>query len=442
MSSAWKVVVVLVSMVAATPTAWADPEEPAPAADPWLDPQARTPSTTPAPPPIAEEPSAAEPSAPSGLREIQIHGFVSQGAFVSTANDYIGSSSRGSLEMFEAGFNLSTEVADRLRVGIQLFSRDVGKFHDVSPRVDWAFLDYRVRPWFGIRAGVIKMPFGLYNEYSDIDSSRTPLLLPQSIYPVRNREALLSHRGFSVYGTHPMGGAGELEYQAWLGSLSIPENALTIGGATLDSIDTKYVTGAQMFWHPPIEGLRIGGSWLRASIDFNLVLSPENTAAVIMAGLVPADYDGRLLVAQRPTTFVIGSAELIRGKWQLAAEYARSFKHQITEPALIPTLEEDREGLYASAAYQHTERLALGLYYSLDHLEASDRRGRDAMKYPERFYAYQRDLAASVRFDVNDHWLWKLEAHFMDGAAQLELDAASRPERFWGMFLVRTTVTF
>ena len=32
--------------------------------------------------------------------------------------------------------------------------------------MDWAFLDYQWRPWLGLRAGIIKMPFGLYNEYT------------------------------------------------------------------------------------------------------------------------------------------------------------------------------------------------------------------------------------------------------------------------------------
>ena len=74
-------------------------------------------------------------------------------------------------------------------------------------------------------------------------------------------------------------------------------------------------------------------------------------------------------------------------------------------------------------------------------VDANDRGGHDP-KYAERFYAYQRDLAATLRFDVNDHWLWKLEGHFMDGTASLPQLANPHPERYWGLFLLRTTVTF
>src|SRR5205814_9800689 len=140
---------------------------------------------------------------------------------------YIGASSRGSLKLFEAGVNVSREVTDRLRAGVQLFARDFGALEDPL-RIDWAFLDYRWRPWLGVRAGVIKMPFGLYNEYTDIDSARLPILMPQSVYSFRNRDILLSHRGFSIYGNRGLRRAGVLEYQAWLGTLDVAVDGLDV----------------------------------------------------------------------------------------------------------------------------------------------------------------------------------------------------------------------
>jgi hypothetical protein len=396
------------------------------------------------PPAIIAEPSAASPATVpgSGLGAIQIHGFVSEGGFVSTDNDYIGKSSRGSLELFEAGINFSTEVADRLRAGVQLFTRDFGEFDD-GLHVDWAFLDYQWRPWLGLRAGIIKMPFGLYNEYTDIDAGRLPILMPQGVYPFRNRDVLLAHRGFALYGNHELGAGGAVEYQAWLGTLSIPENALTVsGGTTLDEIDAKYVTGAQLYWQPPVDGLRIGGTFLRASIDFRLTLPPAVVQQLIDAGLVPPDYDGTLVVSQRPDTWIVGSVEYIRGDWLFAAEYTRAFKHQqSTLPALSPTIDEDAERFYGMVTRRLSSWLEIGTYYSVHHLDANDRRGRDP-KWPERHYAWQRDLAATVRFDVNDHWLWKLEAHFIDGTGDLAPLTNPERARYWGLFLFRTTVTF
>jgi hypothetical protein len=211
------------------------------------------------PSPIVTGASAARTTPGIDRPRVDIHGFVSEGGFLSTSNDYIGASSQGSLKLAEVGLNVSTEVTDRLRVGAQLFARDFGALED-TPRFDWAYLDYRWKSWLGIRAGIIRMPFGLYNEYADIDSARVAILLPQGVYSFRNRDVLLSHRGFDVYGHRALGAAGELDYQLWLGTLNIPDNALIVSGATLNSIDDKYVTGAQVFWQPPLEGLRLGAT--------------------------------------------------------------------------------------------------------------------------------------------------------------------------------------
>src|SRR5687768_2805422 len=101
--------IAVAAMLVATPAS-AQPAEPQPAAP--------DPAPTPEPQPV----EAAD------LGRIQIHGFVSEGAFVSTANDYIGVSSRGSVKLLEVGINFSTEVADRLRAGVQVFARELGKF--------------------------------------------------------------------------------------------------------------------------------------------------------------------------------------------------------------------------------------------------------------------------------------------------------------------------
>jgi hypothetical protein len=447
--------VALASVMLACPTrgASARPDEPRPSPDarapdglPLSPGAAPEPAAAAAPPALAASPriaDRAEPPVSPDLdgRKVDIHGFVSEGGFLSTSNEYIGSSSRGSLKLAEAAISFSTQVNDRLRVGAQLFARDFGTFED-APRFDWAFFDYRWRSWLGLRAGIIRMPFGLYNEYSDIDSARLPILLPQSVYPFRNRDILLSHRGFGIYGDRALGTAGELEYQAWLGTLDIPANALMVSGATLDAIDTRYVTGAQVFYQPPLDGLRIGATAVRTSVDFKLTLPPATTTALIMAGVVPPDYKGAIVVSQRPDTWIIGSAEYVHEAWSFAAEYSRTFKRQRTSlPAVIKTFDEDNERFYAMASYRQSAGLELGGYYSVYHLDANDRHGRDP-RYAERYFAFQRDLAATVRIDVNDHWLWKLEAHFIDGTADLEIPSNPHPDRYWGLFLLRTTVTF
>jgi hypothetical protein len=385
------------------------------------------------------QPADPEASAPDKL---QIHGFVSQGAFYSTDNDYIGASSRGSAELFEAGLNFSTEPVERLRVGVQLFAARTGTLSDGTPRIDWAFLDYRLRRWLKLRAGIIRIPFGLYNEFVDVDAARTPILMPQAVYTLRSRDLLISHTGFSGYGTLELGAGGSLDYQAWGGSLNIPRAALELDGAELESLETRYAVGGQLMWNAPLEGLRAGVSWIRAVIDFNLQLDQELIDVLVAMGLVEPTYDGALFITQRPASLYVGSLEYTRGDWTFAAEYVRQRTTQKTSLAAIPDAKGDSERFYAMVNRQLSRCWAASAYYSVIHSDANHRTGRDPMRFPIRHVAFQRDAALTLRFDVNDHWLWKAEAHFIDGAADLSRSANPNPERYWGLFLLKTTVTF
>src|SRR4051794_10513728 len=57
---------------------------------------------------------------------VEIHGFVSQGFLVSSQNDYLAATKKGSFEMSEVGINFTKELTPDLRIGLQLFARDLG----------------------------------------------------------------------------------------------------------------------------------------------------------------------------------------------------------------------------------------------------------------------------------------------------------------------------
>ena len=119
---------------------------------------------------------------------VEIHGFVSQGFIASSGSNYLADSKQGSFEFSEVGINFSKQLTDRMRVGMQLFTHDLGPLGNYRTRFDWFYLDYRFWDWFGVRAGRTKLPFGLYNESSDIDAARVPVLLPSQFiqYPIVN----------------------------------------------------------------------------------------------------------------------------------------------------------------------------------------------------------------------------------------------------------------
>ena len=388
-----------------------------------------------------EEPAPAQEveASPVALPAVQLHGFVSQGAFLTTSNNYLGNSTHGSAEFTEAALNVSSEVADRLRVGLQLFTRDVGPIGDYKLTLDWAFLDYRFKEWLGMRAGRVKMPFGLYNEVNDVPGGRLPILLPQSIYPVSSRDFLLALTGASLYGSPRLGEYGTLDYQVFFGTIFIDlgDSPEFIGA------HTHRAGGAQALWRTPIEGLRVGPSFLNVKLDFDFQLDQMTIDQLVMNGSVPPDFDGRAQLRLHDANLLIGSVEYDIHRWLFAAEYSRYFIHaETTPPGLLPGDEDTvSERFYALVSHRPTEQLSVGGYASFQFNDVDNRSGEGL---PVPHSAYQQDYAATGRYDVNEFWLFKLEAHLLRGTALLSRadNAGDPPEKTWAMFLAQTVLSF
>jgi hypothetical protein len=368
---------------------------------------------------------------------VQVHGFVSQGFIKTSANNYLANSERGSFEFTEVGINFTKEITDNFRVGAQLFARDLGPIGNYSAQFDWFYLDYRLFDWLGIRAGRTKLPFGLYNETSDIDAARVPILLPQSVYPIQNRDFLLAQTGVELYGLLPLGKAGDLDYRAYGGTLAFD---LKYEGAsdTVKKIETPYIVGGRLMWRAPLDGLSLGGSVQSLKLNFDYELPSAQLTALRAAGQVPANYSG-LVSASIPAVLAVGSVEYAPGDLLLAAEYSRwRTRIESSLPEVFPESTTWSERFYAMGSYRVSSWFVPGAYYSAQFPNVDDRHGRQN---------HQHDFAASLRFDINAHWLLKLEGHFMRGTAGLSsqlndnapLDTLTRD---WVVFLAKTTAYF
>jgi hypothetical protein len=366
--------------------------------------------------------AAAELELPGGSVRLETHGFVSQGFLLTSANNYLANTSRGSFEFSEIGLNFTLPATDKLRLGVQLFSRQLGPIGDYKATLDWYYLDYHWKDWLGLRAGRVKLPFGLYNASSDIDSARTAILLPQSVYPAQNRDFLLAQTGGELYGYAHLGAPGALEYQLYGGTIFIELTPQPGSPITVLDLTVPYVAGGRLLWSPPLDGLRLGASLQFLRLDLNLLTPQKNTVSFKV-----------------PATLWVASAEYLIRDWQLAAEYSRWLvKGESSDPASIPNSSTTSERAYALASYRVNPLLAAGAYYSI-YFPNVDRRGaRDA---------FQHDVALTVRFDVNSFWLIKLEGHYLHGTAALsptlngnQLLSALQPD--WALFAVKTTAYF
>jgi hypothetical protein len=355
---------------------------------------------------------------------VEIHGFVSQGFILSTSNDYLAESSNGSFEFAEVGINFTKQLTDQLRWGMQLFARDLGPINNYTARLDWFYLDYRYKDWLGVRAGRVKLPFGLYNEIQDIDSARVPVLLPQSVYPTQNRDFLLALTGGEVYGYIDLQNAGALEYRIYGGTIFLTTTNQPGSPVQTSEVGVPYMLGGRLLWETPVPGLRAGGSIQALELEADAYL----TAAMMRAHV------------KLPAVLWVGSVEYAKDELLLAAEYSRwHLDLDSDNPAVFPgTPLITSERGYVMGSYRVNTWFQPGVYYSVLFPNVTDREGRASM---------QHDIAATARFDINDFWLVKLEGHYMMGTAGLSSSLNGNVplgalDRHWGVFFVKTSAYF
>ena len=358
----------------------------------------------------------------AGMPPIDIHGFVSQGAIKSTHYNYLAKSERGSLDFTEVGLNFTAQPTDNLRLGVQLFARRLGTTGNFSAKTDWFYFDYRWRDWLGLRGGRVKLPFGLYNEINDVDSARTAILLPQSIYPLSSRDFLLAQSGGEIYGYVRLGVGGALDYRLYGGAIEIDLPASTGSPVQITNIETPYVVGGRLLWETPLEGLRVGSSMQALQLNFD-----------VTAMMMPASYE-------IPAVLWVASAEYAAHDFLLATEYGRWRSRVRSDNDILKAATPDvtSERFYVLASYRFARWFESSTYYSLlipnvDH--------------PDGVAANQHDWAVTFRFDINDHWLVKLEEHYMHHSAGLTtalngVKDLNTLNQDWLVFLLKTTAYF
>jgi hypothetical protein len=332
--------------------------------------------------------------------------------------------------------------------------------------VDWAVGDYAWRDYLGIRAGKVKLPYGLYNEYRDAEMARTTIFLPQAIYPERLRDLLNAYLGAQVYGTIGTGSTSSLEYQLFGGTMDL-DGSSVIGefveeGAykgvqnlplplaepqySVLNIEASmdYMWGAALRWNTPIEGLRLSATTLSSKSEFR-----SGTQYSGWMGPAPVSFTIQTDTLYEQKHNSVFSAEYVRGGLRVAAEC--NLNDITTENTLsglpfplppMPADETTGMAYYAQVANRFTDWLELSVYYSESYPDKDD---KDGNRYPEgqEFRAWLKDIAVSARFDIMPWWLLKAEAHFYDGAAGLkEFQNSGGFEKDWVLFAVKTTFHF
>ncbi|HVS53501.1 MAG TPA: hypothetical protein VHD62_14195 [Opitutaceae bacterium] len=374
----------------------------------------------------------------SGLAQsLQIGGFASQGYLKSSANDYLGETSKGTFDFREYALNASWSTG-KWRVGAQAFGEKLGSYGNDEVKLDWAMVDYQAAQWFGVRAGRVKLPRGLYNEALDLDSVRPFVLLPQSLYDNRLRDFIASFDGGMAYGNIDLKRFGSVDYKVYYGDTPMKPNTGASDYFNTDSpfkiiaIGVKSLAGGTLFWDTPINGLRMGYSH-----------TTYTKLATVMHVLIPyAHVDSTSPKHTNAFNHDEFSVEFVRGDWTFATEAAHDVALYLVNVAGNLWLSDKTDLFYVSAARRINRWLELGSYYSISREHYVH--NTNAIIPP---LLKQGDYALSARFDLSDHLIFKIEGHYLDGAGKI-FDTNSQPNPFalrashWSMIAIKTTYSF
>ena len=346
-------------------------------------------------------------------RDVQVHGFVSQGYVYTSGNNWLSMTTNGdgSAAYTDMGLNMSSSITDKLRVGAQVYDRNLGQLGQYHPQLDWAFADYRFASWFGVRGGKVKTVLGLYNDTQDLDFLHTFALLPQSIYPTDLRDVTLAHLGGDIYGDIRLSDhLGTLSYTAYAGHRN---DSIYDGYPLLLQSQGVYLKtqgglqyGADLRWKTPLKGLLVGLSRINQDIT---------ATGLTVNQLDPAGP----LEAFSSTSKAVWTNQFYgqygKGKLRIDSEYRRFF----TNFGASSGNTNDVRAWYVSGAYRIIKKLEVGSYYSRYAIE-SVYYGPIALVVPSQTDTslpanHVYDKVITARVDINRFWNVKLEGHFMDG---------------------------
>jgi len=178
----------------------------------------------------------------------------------------------------------------------------------------------------GVTAGRFKIGHGLYNDYRDLDMTRTSVFLPMAIYDPRFRDFILAINGGALHGSLKAGALGSFDFMGYLGSQnfdtkegSIHDIMVDAGMDPINRIDVAAFEGGNLTWNTPLDGLRLKYSMIDAR-DIDIRGSTSADAAVIpgMTGLDRSIYLPHYWND-------IASIEYQRGNMVLAGEYSYTY---------------------------------------------------------------------------------------------------------------------
>lgn len=368
-----------------------------------------------------------------------VHGTFSQGWIHSENNNFIEDSVDGSFDFREFGINATAAFGENITIGAQGLGRVFGAVGGDELYLDWANIAYTPSSLLGFRFGKMRVPFGLYGETRDIDSLRTQILLPQSVYVETYRSSMDSMWGASVFGDWYTDHLGAFSYSLQFGESDINEDTgeldrlLPYFEIPISSANDGESGALKIVWDSPNQSLRLGMTY--AYSDFSIVGSEDWLAGQ------GAEFE----TEAKDYYFWITSAQY---HWRdLLFTWERLQSDMVSDFSLSATVgnvgifSNRVRGQYLNVDYLLKDDTTLGLGFSVIGQRQKVVMGEllEDLSFKDKQY----NVYLSLRYDLTENIIFKIEQHRFRGTSGLF--ASENPDglkKNWSMTAVKLSFVY
>jgi hypothetical protein len=370
-------------------------------------------------------------------RDVQWHGFLTQGYIKTSDNSFLGDSEKGSFDLTELGLSASWRASEKLLLAAQLLSRNAGDMYDASPSFDFLLADYRlfsaVTGIAGVRVGRIKNALGLYNETRDVAFTRPGFLLPQVIYFGKVRNLVLSADGVMLY-RDIYTDNGNYSFTAGGGRSRVDTNVeiAYLGADRAGELESDGATWLLSgFYTTADERLKLGLSGAVSSMEYS-----PGSGDFLQAGRTDFDY-------------WIASFQYNWEKWTLSAEYMQEPIEWRQYGPFFPDQKATAEGYFLQTAFRLKPDVEWMFRYEEGFADKDDRRGQQASissagAIPS-FTQFSRIITTGLRWDYSPSIMLRAELQFHEGTFVLSSRENVNPadlRKDWNQFSVLASYRF
>ena len=374
------------------------------------------------------------------LEGLQVHGFLTQGYFLTSRNRVFGhSEGDGSLDFIEAGINASWTPLPRLQLAVQPLFRRAGAGHESDLELDFGLMDYALLSTedkqLGIRLGRIKNPRGLYNDTRDVAFTRPSILLPESIYYDKLRELNVSADGAQLYG----------ELRSRWGDFSLQFGPVV---PRADNLDLELA----IFFEDRPGTFTNDGFMYIGRLTYQLDGGRYKLAASGLHHLA-VRYETRFSPPQDLSAGTnlydewIVSAQYNGERWGFTGEYSQTYNENQGFGPSFPDTAFTGEGYYLQAMYRISPKWETLLRYDVYYGDREDRDGAkfEALTGIPGHNIYAKDWTIGARYYVTPAVMVAAEYHHVYGTGWLpsqdnpDLNATDKK---WDLFALLVSYRF